>query len=79
MSRDEQPMQLERHERIRKIPEKLLEERSQLYRVVLREVDRWGVTVNGISKLLQATNVAVSAEDTLDGHVYSGTKLGNPC
>ena len=69
LSRNEESMQLERHERVRKISEELLQQCRKLDRVVLGEVDGRCVPINRFSQFPQPTNVAIPAEDALDRHV----------
>lgn len=66
---DEQVEELEGHERVREVAEELLEERGELDGIVVREVDAARVAVERFGEVLESTDVAVLAEDTLDRHV----------
>jgi hypothetical protein len=62
-------MQLESHQRVRQLSQKLLEQRSKLYRVILGQVYRRRVSVNGIRQISQSADIAILSEYTLDRHI----------
>jgi hypothetical protein len=67
---DEEVKELESHERIGQISQELLEKGSELYRIVIGEVDSTRVAVESFSEVFKSPNVSVLSEDSLDRHVY---------
>jgi hypothetical protein len=62
-------MQLKRHQRIRQLSQELLEQRSKLYRIILGQIYRRRVSVNGIRQISQSADIAILAKYTLDRHI----------
>jgi hypothetical protein len=59
-------MELESQQRFGQVTKKFLEEGGKLYRVILCEVHRRWIMVDGFGQVLEPSNVTVFAENTLD-------------
>jgi hypothetical protein len=68
--RNEQAVKFECEQWVGKISKKLLQQCSELDRIVLGEINRRGITINGIRKILKSPDVAILPEDTLDREVW---------
>lgn len=57
-------------QRVRHITQELLEQSSDLNWVVVRQIDRVWISIDVLCKLLQAANVTILSENSLDGEIY---------
>jgi hypothetical protein len=68
-------MQLERHQWIWQLSKELLQQRSELHWVVLGQIDRRRVSVNGVRQISQSADIAILPEYTLNRHIYMTEKM----
>ena len=77
----EQSMKPERHQRFGKSPQELLQERCQLNRVVLCEINGGRVSIDRFHSSIQTSDVPILTENTLHWHIWdaiSQRQIKNP-
>ena len=62
-------------QRIWQFPQELLQQRCYLNRIIIGQIDRVGISVNSFGEIFQSSDVAILAEDTFDGQVWTDTKV----
>jgi hypothetical protein len=70
-------VELESTQRIWQIAQEFLEQSSELDRVVILQIDRALIAIQGVGELLESPDVAVFPKYTLDGHVCEN--VHGPC